>query len=241
MSKKIQIYAFALAGLLVLSGCSNSANQNGTPAASNSANNIENNNTASDQTAADTTTGNSNGGQAGTLAPLNSCSVENVSLSNYGDPGKRLSNCFVEYPGEPTREDKSYYIVEDICGQFTQAFMENMLGRKITRIEPSNISSVNGCSYYLDGNEYVMLVLDYLAIENQRTGQEQMGRKVEKNPKIPMDNFVVTEDDGAINDVYFILSPQKFLRLERSSKAALSNDQIMDLSAQLGAAIKGYK
>jgi hypothetical protein len=237
MIKKIQIFPLALAALLFLAGCANKADQNGTPAAGNSASKT----TAEDQTAADTSATNSDSGQSTNATLLNACLEENVSLPNYGDPGKRLRNCFVEYPGEPSRQDKSYYIVEDICGQFTQQFMENMLGRKITKIEPSSISTVNACSYYLDDKEYVMLVLDYLSIQDQKTGQEAMGRKVENNPKIPVDNFVVWQEDGAINDVYFILSSQKFLRLERSSKAALNNDQIIDLSANLGAAIKGYK
>jgi hypothetical protein len=169
------------------------------------------------------------------------CQEEKVSLPNYGDPGKRLKNCFVQYPGEPSRQDKSYYIVEDICGQFTQPFIENLLGQKLARIEPSKISTLYNCTYYLDDKEYVMLVLDYLKAENQKTGQEAMGRKVEKNSDIPMDNWVATQEDGEINNVYFILGPEKFISLERSSKAALTNDKILDFSAKLGAAIKEYK
>jgi hypothetical protein len=170
-----------------------------------------------------------------------SCQEEKVSLPNYGDPGKRLKNCFVQYPGEPSRQDKSYYVVEDICGQFTQSFMESMLGQKLLRIEPSKISTLYNCTYYLDDKEYVMLVLDYLKAENQKIGQEAMGRKVEKKSDIPMDNWVVTQEDGEINNIYFILGPEKFLSLQRSSKAALTNDKILDFSKKLGAAIKEYK
>lgn len=225
MSKKITILSLALAGVILLSGCGQKTGQDGTPAGS--------------EDEAVVSVGDS--GQAGTSAGLNTCKEEKVDIPNYGDKGKRLKNCFVQFPGEPSRQDKSYYIVEDICGQFTQQFMENMLGRKIVRIEPSKISSVYACSYYLDDKEYVMLVLDYLKIENQKIGQEAMGRKVEKNSKIPVDNFVVWQEDGAINNIYFILGSEKFLRLERSSKAALNNDKIIELSAKLGEAIKNYK
>lgn len=169
------------------------------------------------------------------------CQEEKVSLPNYGDPGKRLKNCFVEYPGEPSRQDKSYHVVEDICGQFTQPFVENLLGQKLAKIEPPKISTLSNCTYYLDDKAYIMLVLDYLKAENQKTGQEAMGRKVEKNSNIPMDNWVATQEDGEINNVYFILGPEKFISLQRSSKAALTNDKLLDFSAKLGAAIKEYK
>lgn len=169
------------------------------------------------------------------------CKEEKVTLPNYGDPGKRLPNCFVQYPGEPSRQDKSYYIVEDICGQFTKEFMENMLGQKNVRIEPPKISTLSNCTYYLDDKEYIMLVLNYLKAENQKIGQEAMGRKVEKNSSIPMDNWVVTQEDGEINSIYFILSPEKFISLQRSSKSALTNDELINFSAKLGEAIKSYK
>jgi hypothetical protein len=131
-----------------------------------------------------------------------SCKEEKVSLPNYGDPGKRLKNCFVEYPGEPSRQDKSYYIVEDICGQFTKEFVENALGQKITKVELPKISAINNCTYYFDEKEYVMLNLEYLSIENQKKGNEAMDRKVEKSSQIPMDNLVVYEENSAINAVY---------------------------------------
>lgn len=227
MKKSLLTLSVAVA-VVFLTGCGKSGNQNVTPTGNG------------DETTVDTENG-TNGSQTGSSAFLNSCKEEKVNLPNYGDPGKRLKNCFVEFPGEPTRQDKSYYIIEDICGQFSREFVENMLGAKITKIEPSKISTVYACSYYLNDKEYVMLALDYLKVENQKIGQEAMGRKVENNPKIPMDNFVVWQEDGAINNVYFILGPEKFLRLERSSGAALDNDNIIDLSAKLGEAIKRYK
>jgi hypothetical protein len=236
MPKKIQLLALVLAGILFLSGCANKPNQNGASTGVQTGSN----GVASDETAANADVANGSG-QSENETIRNTCQKENVSLPNYGDPGQRLENCFVQYPGEPSRQEKSYYIVEDICGQFTQKFVENLLGKNITKMEPSKISSVYACSYYLDDSEYIMLALDYLKVENQKIGQEAMGRKVEKNPKIPVDNLVVWQEDGSINDVYFILGPEKFLRLERSSKAAIDNDKILDFSAKIGEAIKGYK
>lgn len=169
------------------------------------------------------------------------CQEESVKLANYGDPGHQLKNCFVEYPGEPSRQDKSYYIVEDICGQFTQVFMENMLGRKIVKIEPPAVSTLSNCSYYFDDTNYAMIVLDYLKIENQKIGQEAMDRKMVKEDQIPMDNFVAYQEDGNINSIYLILGPEKFISLQRSVKAFPDNASFIDFAAKLGGAIKSYK
>lgn len=169
------------------------------------------------------------------------CQEERVDLPNYGDPGRRLKNCFVEYPGEPSRGDKSYYIVEDVCGQFTQKFMENMLGRPLTKVEPPKVDFVNNCTYYFDDKEYVVLNLEYLKVENQKKGHEVLGRKVEKDPKIPMDNLVVSEESGALNVIYLVLNPEKFLSIRPSSEAAIEKDKLLELASNLAGAIKNYK
>lgn len=172
---------------------------------------------------------------------LNACAKEKVSLPNYGDPGQRLGNCFVQYPGEPTRSDKSYYIVEDICGQFTQEFMENVYGGKLARMELPQVATVNNCTYYFDEKEYVMLNLEYLSIENQKRGNEAMDRKTEKNSAIPMENYVAIQEDGAINVIYLVLNPNKFLSLSPSSKKAIENEKFIDLAANIAGEIKAYK
>lgn len=168
------------------------------------------------------------------------CQNEKVVIPNYGDKGQRLKNCFVEYPGEPSRQDKNYHIVEDICGQFTQEFMENMLGEKISKIELPQIASLHNCSYYLNEKEYLLLNLEYLKIENQKKFYEYAGDKMENNPKIPMENLVVTKDD-IIREIYFVLNPEKFISLKPSSKTTISNEKFIDLAAKIGAVIKDYK
>lgn len=171
---------------------------------------------------------------------INTCNVEKVNLPNYGDPGKRLKNCFVEYPGEPTRQDKSYYIVEDICGQFTKEFVENMLGQKIIKVESPKIAGLNNCTYYLNDKEYILFNLEYLKIENQKIFYEQAGEKTEKYPKIATNNLIVYKG-SSIGGIYFILSPQKFISIRPNSKNAINDDKLLNLAVNIGEAIKDYK
>jgi hypothetical protein len=176
------------------------------------------------------------------LKSTGSCQPQKITIEGYGDPGQKLANCFVEYPGEPSRQDKSYYLVEDICGQFTQEFISHALGKTITRTQGPKVTGLYNCSYFWnDQNDYVMLVLDYLKTANQKIGQEAMGRTVKTESSIPMNNYVVYQEDGLINSIYFILGDAKFISLQRSSATVLSNQELLDFAANIAQAIKNYK
>jgi hypothetical protein len=241
MSKKILALALALGGLLFLSGCGKNTSQNNAPAESNAKNNIETT-TASDTAA--TSQGNpsvDNGQSATNPVLLGACQEGNVNLTGYGDPGHRLENCFVQYPGEPSRQSGGYHIVEDICGQFTKEFIENMYGAKLSRIELPKVATINSCTYYFDEKEYVVLNLEYLSVENQKKGNEAMGRKTEEDPQITMENMVAYQEDGSINVIYLIIGSNKFISLRPSSKNAITKDKFLELAANIASAIKGYK
>jgi len=219
--KKI-IGAFLISfGLILLSGCAQAPNKNkNTESEVNKENNQE-------ETKVD--------------AAFKKCQEEKVSLPNYGDPGKRLKNCFVEFPGEPSRQDKSYYIVEDICGQFTQEFMENMLGEKLAKIEPPKINGIYNCTYYFNEKDYIIINLEYLKIENQKKGNEMFGLRNEKSAQIPMDNLMATREDGVLDVIYLVLSPDKFISFRPNSKNTIDNDKFIKLVSNIGGAIKNYK
>lgn len=170
------------------------------------------------------------------------CAEEAVEIEGYGDKGKRLKNCFVEYPGEPSREDKSYYIVEDICGQFTKDFVSNALEQEIIRTETSKTNGLYNCSYFLnENNDYVMLSLEYLKIENQKKGHESMGRKTEMSERIHMQNLVAWQEDGTLNSIYLVLSDGKYISINRSPGLGLTADVLIGFAANIASEIKDYK
>jgi len=169
------------------------------------------------------------------------CNPGSVAIEGYGDKGKRLANCFVEYPGEPSRQDKSYYIVEDICGQFTKEFIGNALGKNIIKTEPAPTNSIYGCSYYTSDKDYVMLVLDYLKITNQQKYYESDGDTVKSESFIPMRNLVVYQPNEEIKTLYWVLGDEKFISIERSVGSPLTTQEIQNFAANVGQAIKSYK
>ena len=169
------------------------------------------------------------------------CTPGSVDLEGYGDKGKRLANCFVQYPGEPSRQDKSYYIVEDICGQFTKEFMANILGKEIVKVQPPLVNGLYNCSYYYDDKNYVMLVMDYLSVADQKKGREFIGHKIMVDNRIPMENFYAVQENGIINTVYLVLGSEKFISIERASPQVLPGDEVLQFAARLAKEIKDYK
>ncbi|MFA5532454.1 MAG: hypothetical protein WDA13_02570 [Candidatus Shapirobacteria bacterium] len=172
----------------------------------------------------------------------NICKPKKVTIEGYGDPGNQLSSCFIEYPGEPSRQDKSYYLVEDICGQFTPEFISNTLGKKIIDTKKVESSPSYSCSYYLnDQRDYIMLTLNYLKSENQKIGQESLGRIIKVEDSIPMDNYVAYQENGVINSIYLILGEEKFISIKISSDSVFSTNELITFAINIGQAIKNYK
>ena len=168
------------------------------------------------------------------------CEAGDVSIMGYGDKGKRLENCFVEYPGEPSRQDKSYYILEDICGQFTKEFISNVLGKPIIKTEAPDNSNFFNCRYYLNDTENIFINMEYLTIANQKKGYESMGRTVTEESKIPMKNMIVYKDDF-IDVLFLVLDDKKFISLRPPSSNTMSKSEFINFAAALATEIKNYK
>ncbi len=151
---------------------------------------------------------------------------------------------FVRFPGEPTRESKDYYIIEDICGQFTAEFIEGITGREVVNAEnPLSDTNIYTCHYTFAGEDSagLLLVLDYLSIENQKKGQEMMDRTTKEEPSIPMRNMVAYQEDGNINTIYLILDDNKFITVHRGSGSKLSNEDVLGYAVKIAQKIKNYK
>jgi hypothetical protein len=155
--------------------------------------------------------------------------------------GGKDADGFVRLPGEPSRGDSTYYITSEICQQFTKEFMESLLGKKIYKAEPSYIELTN-CQYDLDENgANILLSLSFLSIDNQVKGHQILDRQVAPDASIPMDNYVVKQDNGLINEIYLVLGANKFLSINRSSGKALSEQEVLALAQKLGQKIKNFK
>lgn len=156
------------------------------------------------------------------------------------------SDGFVRLPGEPSRGNDFYYITGEVCEQFTKKFIEGILNKTVYEAKPSYAELTN-CQYALGEagsngvKPNVLLSLSFLPIENQIKGHQMMKRTVLADNSIPMDNYIVKQDSGVINEIYLVIDGNKFLSINRSSVKALSDDEMVDFAQKIGEKIKNYK
>ena len=157
------------------------------------------------------------------------------------------SDGFVRLPGEPSRGDSAYYIVEDVCAQFTEKFVVGITGKTIVKTRLAEYDPQYTCTYYTSYDEakssgsFYSIALSYLSVENQKKGHEALGRTVKTDPRIKMDHFISMQEDGLVNGIYLILGPNKFISLNRSSSKVMSEDEMMNFAIKVAEKIKNFK
>jgi hypothetical protein len=183
------------------------------------------------------------------------CDTTPGTSNNTGSVGGSADNVvggtdgdgFVRFPGEPSRGDSSYYIVEDVCGQFTEKFVAGITGKTIAKVKLAEYDPQYTCTYYTSFDEakgygpFFSIALTYLSVENQKKGHEALGRTVKTDPKIKMDHFISIQEDGLINGIYLVLGPNKFISLNRSSGKVMTEDEMINFAVKLADKIKNFK
>ena len=186
---------------------------------------------------------------AGCNSPEMPAELDNVintsQDSGYVDTLTTDADGFVRFPGEPTRQTTKYVVVEDICGQFTAQFMENMTGHQIAKAENpyQDVGSVYSCHYTYEGSSQpdILLILNYLTFANQKKGHEVLGRRTEESSFIPMRNLVVYQDNGQINEIYLVLSDNKYISINRGAGTKVTNEELLAIAAELGQKMANYQ
>jgi len=83
-----------------------------------------------------------------------------------------------------------------------------------------------------DKTEHILIQVSYLSVEQQKKGQEVLDRTITTNDSIPMDHFIAMQENGQINAIYLIMTPNKFVRVDRTAKAA-DNDHLIALAKEV--------
>lgn len=84
-----------------------------------------------------------------------------------------------------------------------------------------------------------MIRANALSVENQKKGQTTLGRTVTTNAAISMEHFMVMQENGLINEIILVINPQFFVAVDRSSKQAADETEIVALAAQIANHIQG--
>lgn len=157
------------------------------------------------------------------------------------------SDGFVRLPGEPSRGDSAYYVVEDVCAQFTEKFITGLTGKTVVKTKLAEFDPQYTCTYYTSYDEvkgsgpFFSIALTYLGAENQKKGHEFLGRMIKNDPRIKMEHFVSVQEDGLINGIYLILNANKFISINRSSSSVMTDEEVMNFAVKIADKIKNFK
>lgn len=153
--------------------------------------------------------------------------------------------------GGPGGGGSSGTVITDMCSQISAENVREAIGKPIVKTE-SGPGQLDYCQYFttwsedyykipsgnMPGGEFVSLNYENLSVENQKQGQEYLGRKIETNDKIKMENFLAVQEDGLINSIYLVIDPDHFVSVDRSSGKVLSEEEVVNFAVKVAEMLK---
>ena len=133
---------------------------------------------------------------------------------------------------------KEISVGTDVCGEFPKEWVASVIKKTVIKTEKLGTSGLNVCQYYIDENNFVTLRLNDLSFEDQKKGQETLGRSITSNDRIPLNHFIAMQGDNVINDIVLEINPNLFLAVDRSSLAAANETEIVDFAVSVAQRIQ---
>ncbi len=127
----------------------------------------------------------------------------------------------------------------DLCNVLTKEQVSELSGKQVIKTVPLTSGTLHSCQYYLNDSQAIVINNDLLNVENQKKGHEFLGRKIITNPKIPMENFLVIQEDGLINEIYLVLGPNNYVSINRTSSKTLTEDEMISFAIKLAEVVIG--
>jgi len=154
-----------------------------------------------------------------------------IFLTGLCGPGQRMAEA--GQSKRPMMGQDSFGL--SVCSEVPKELIARIIGKQVTDIIDFSTSKDTGCKYYTNrkNEEYILVSVVYLNAEKQKKGQMILGRSVTTSGKIGMEHFIALQENGMINAIYLVMAPEKYVRIDRSSKDVATNDQLTDLAAKV--------
>jgi hypothetical protein len=122
-----------------------------------------------------------------------------------------------------------------VCTEVPKELVAKTLGKPVPEIFDFSTATDTGCKYYTNRKkqEYALVSVVYLNAENQKKGQKVLGRAITTSGRIGMVHFIAMQKDGTINAIYLVMAPGKYIRIDRSSRNAAGNEQLLELAVKV--------
>lgn len=127
----------------------------------------------------------------------------------------------------------------DMCSTLTKEQVSDLLGKPVIKTNSLTTGTLHSCQYYLNDTQAVIINNDFLNVEKQKKGHEFLDRKITTNPKIPMEHFLVIQENGLINEIYLVLGPDNYVSINRTSSKTLTEEEVVSFAQKLAGVITG--
>lgn len=127
-----------------------------------------------------------------------------------------------------------------VCDEVSKDLVKNIINKPIEEVEARSTQNDISCSYYTAKSklEHILIQVNFLSADDQKKGQEMLGRKVVTYKDFPLENFAAVQDDGNINAIYLVMTPNKYVRVDRTANTA-NNQQLIELARKVAEIIVG--
>jgi hypothetical protein len=133
---------------------------------------------------------------------------------------------------------KEMSVGTDICAEFPKDWVASVLNKSIIQAKPFSMSGTATCDYYVDETNFAAIKAENLNVENQKKGQENLGRTIKTDPRIVMEHFIAMQPDGLINSIYLVLNPNRFVAIDRTSGKVFDNEGEIAFAIKIAQRIK---
>lgn len=121
----------------------------------------------------------------------------------------------------------------DLCQSINKDTVQSFLGKTIIKTQSITDNALQSCQYYLDETHALVLNYDFSGIAGKIKGHESLGRTISSNDSILMKNYVVTQENGLINEIYLVFSDAEFISINRPNSKLISEEEIINFAIKL--------
>ncbi len=127
---------------------------------------------------------------------------------------------------------------EDVCASFPKEWVAKTIGKTIVNTKTFTMNGTYNCQYYIDDTNAAYIKAEDLSIENQKKGQQELGRTVKTDSRIKMEHFIAMQENGLINIIYLVLTPHSFVGIDRTSVKVFDNEGEINFAAKVAEQIQ---
>jgi hypothetical protein len=128
---------------------------------------------------------------------------------------------------------------QDVCTEFPKEWVASAINKSVTKTKEFSMKGTYKCTYFLgDDNNFVTLGFDELSFETQKRGQQELGKTVTTNDKIPMNHFIALSSNNLIYDIILEITPNLFFSVAGYPDKLISETEMIDFAAKVATRIK---